>query len=78
MSELELRLARCFAAVFPELDPAELGNASPETVADWDSLHTLTLIAVVAEQFELEIPAADYPNLRSYAAVRDYLGRAVD
>jgi acyl carrier protein len=78
VTELESRLARCFAAVFPELDVAQLASASPETLSDWDSLHTLTLIAVVEEQFGLTVPAADYPSLRSYAAARDYLGRAVD
>lgn len=66
-------LIRCFRATFPELGVEQLPDASAATVEDWDSLHTLILIAVLEETFGLRIPPDDYPALRSYASVRDYL-----
>lgn len=66
-------LIRCFRATFPELAVEQLPDASAATVVDWDSLHTLILIATLEETFGLRIPPYDYPALRSYAAVRDYL-----
>jgi acyl carrier protein len=66
-------LIRCFQATFPELAVEQLPGATAATVADWDSLHTLILIAVLEETFALRIPPEDYPALRSYASVRAYL-----
>ena len=72
MNDLDERLARCFLGVFPELGD-QVAAASAETTPEWDSLHTLMLIAVIEETFELAIPTSSYPQLRSYAAARSYL-----
>jgi acyl carrier protein len=48
--------------------------AGVDTVAEWDSLRAVVLIALLEEAFALRIPARDYPQLRSYTAVREYLG----
>lgn len=78
MDEVRIRLDACFASVFPDLAPSELRDASPETVATWDSLANATLVAVVEEEFDMEIPPDDLDGLGSYAALADYLeGRAV-
>ena len=69
------RLTRCFLATFPELAHAEIDGASVETVASWDSLHTVVLAAVLEESFGVRVPARDYPLLRSFASVHDYLQR---
>jgi acyl carrier protein len=66
-------LTRCFAAVFPELSVDQIVTASVETVPEWNSLASVTLIAVIEEQFGLQIPELDIPELGSFAAVRDYL-----
>jgi acyl carrier protein len=73
---VEDRLAACFTAVFPELDPSEVATASTETVEPWDSLASLTLVAVIEEEFEVAIDDLDLSELGSYAAFRDYLQRA--
>lgn len=70
----EARLVDCFAAVFPAVPVADLPGASVTTLSDWDSLHAVVLIAVLEETFAIRIPPRDYPGLRSYRAVRDYLG----
>jgi acyl carrier protein len=73
MTEGEHRLAGCFANAFPELAPGEIAAASTDTVAAWDSLRAVVLVALLEEAFAIRIPARDYPRLRSYAAVREYL-----
>jgi acyl carrier protein len=76
MTDTDSRVRECFRAVFPDLPEAELSTASPETVSDWDSLHALLLVAVLEETFAIRIPVRDYPSLRSFPEVRDYVDRA--
>ena len=45
-------------------------------MAEWDSLRAVVLVALIEEAFAIRIPARDYPQLRSYASVSDYLRRA--
>ena len=56
MSEQESRLVRCFGDVFPWLTPEQVRNVNAESSEIWDSLTAVTLVAVVQEEFGLEIP----------------------
>lgn len=73
MSEPEERLARCFASVFPTLTPEEVRAASVESVAAWDSLAAVTLVALVEQEFNVKIDLLDLPELSSFVAFRTYL-----
>jgi len=73
MDETRARLVKCFAAVFPDLTPAEIERASPATVAAWDSLANVTLLTVVEEEFGVEIPVDDLETLASFDLLLDYL-----
>jgi len=75
MSEQENRLIRCFASVFPGLSVEELRSMNSESTGNWDSLSTVTLAAVVQEEFNLEIDPEVLPQLDSFAAFRTYLHR---
>jgi acyl carrier protein len=75
LAEGSLALRRCFAAVFPELSDDEIEAASVDTLAEWDSLASVTLVALVEEEFELAISEPDLPELRSYERIHDYLRR---
>jgi len=77
MSDLEDRLVVCFASVFPELTETEIRNASTESVGVWDSLSSVTLAAVIQEEFNLEIDPEVLPSLESFESFRDYLKTAV-
>ena len=76
MSELENRLTICFASVFPELTEAEIRNASIESLGVWDSLSSVTLAAVIQEEFNLEIDLEILPTLESFEGFRNYLQAA--
>lgn len=73
MDEQEKRLASCFLAVFPELSWDEITLASSTTVADWDSVAVVTLLAVVEEEFELSIEVEDPARFDSFQRFLDYL-----
>ncbi|HKR26456.1 MAG TPA: acyl carrier protein [Acidobacteriaceae bacterium] len=71
MPEIEERLEKCFALVFPKLRSTQIRTASTDDVDDWDSLASIRLAAVVEEEFGIKIPADDLPELMSF---RDFEG----
>ncbi len=73
MVDFKSRLARCFASVFPELTPDQIRQASTETVPLWDSLAAVTLVAVIEQEFSVQIDPLDLPELSSYGAVKAYV-----
>jgi len=60
------RLARLFIKAFPELDAATAPSASQETVGEWDSLMTLTLLMLADDEFSVKIGYDRIPEIRSY------------
>ncbi len=75
MTDIEDRLLPCFASVFPHLSADEIRNSSVETLAAWDSLTAVTLVAVLQEEFKVEIDPLDLPELITFGAVQEYLQR---
>jgi len=73
MDEMEARLIRCFSSVFPDLAAEQIPTSSVESVPAWDSLAAVTLVAVLQEEFGLQINLIDLPELVSFAAVRNYV-----
>lgn len=73
MNDLETRLTTCFAAVFPTLNEEEIPRASMTSVGAWDSLASVTLVAVVEEEFGIEIEMDDLENFVSFDLVLGYL-----
>ena len=73
MDNLEHRLVRCFSSVFPELNEDQIRSASVDSVADWHSLASVTLISVVQEEFGVQVGLTDLPNLVSFSAVQNYV-----
>lgn len=73
MHDRDERLVRCFESVFQALTQEEIENASADSVGIWDSLSSVTLAAVVQEEFNVEIEPEALPTLDSFQAFRDYL-----
>ena len=68
MSEMEDRLDRCFAAVFPDLPASQIRSASVESVRGWDSVAAATLITAIEEEFGVEFDVETAGELISYQA----------
>ena len=73
MDDVRARLEQCFLAVFPDLTPAEIPDASPATVEAWDSLANATLVSVIEEEFGIELPMEELAELASFSLLLDHL-----
>ena len=73
MNDVQTSLAKCFSAVFPGLTAQEIASASMETVGTWDSVATVTLIAVIEEEFGIQIEPEALERLVSFCSILDYL-----
>ena len=73
MADIKVRLERCFAAVLPALTTEQIAQASPATVAAWDSVASVTLFALVGGEFALEIDVQDMQRLLSFESLLEYL-----
>ena len=73
MTPLQLRLVKCFKAVFPNLTDEEVMLASITSVSEWDSVAAISLIVVLEEEFGTEISPDEIENLISFELVRNYL-----
>jgi acyl carrier protein len=76
VNDLQGRLSRCFAAVFPNLPESQIATASLDTVEGWDSVAAATLITTIEEEFEVEFDVESVENLTSYAAIARELEKA--
>jgi acyl carrier protein len=73
MDDILPRLVRCFAAVFPKFSNDQIVGASADSMAAWDSVASVTLIAMIEEEFELEIDVEDLGELVSFDKILAYL-----
>ena len=73
MDNLEQRLVTCFSSVFPDLSEEQIRNASLDSVTEWNSLAAVTLVALLQEEFGVQVNLADLPSLVSFSAVQNYV-----
>jgi acyl carrier protein len=75
-TEREELLVRCFSSVFPALTIEEIPTASSDVPGLWDSLATVTLVAVVEEEFGIQIEQERMAELHSFSAFLNYIQEA--
>ena len=75
-TDLETRVKKCFKAVFPELSDDEVTRASTASVGSWDSVGSLSLLALLEEELQVSIPTEMMGELASYELVLDYVKRS--
>jgi acyl carrier protein len=75
MHDSKQRLARCFSTVFPEFSPEEIGKTS--ACCSLDSLSTVTLMAVVQEEFGIDLKVEDMENFPSFEGVLERVNEAI-
>ena len=73
MPSLDDRLITCFSSVFPGLSAEQIMDLDGQTYGSWDSLSTVTIAAVVQEEFGVEIDSGQLPDMTSFEAFRSYL-----
>jgi acyl carrier protein len=73
MTDIPSRLRACFAAVFPKLPEAKIATADMTSVEGWDSLAMANLIAVLEEEFGIQIKPQDLDEMVSFQQILRYL-----
>jgi acyl carrier protein len=77
MHDVRQRLAKCFSAVFPEFSPEEIGKSTASHAANWDSLSAVTLLAVVEEEFGIDLEVHEMESLASFEGMMQRVNEAI-
>jgi acyl carrier protein len=73
MDDVRNRLMRCFSLVFPGPPSSTLANANTTNTAEWDSVASVTLFALVEEEFGTELDVNALGELTSFDSILDHL-----
>jgi acyl carrier protein len=76
MLDVRQRLAKCFSAVFPELSPEDFGETNDYPAVNCDSLSAVTLLAVVEEEFGIDLGLNDMENA-SFPEILERVSEAI-
>jgi acyl carrier protein len=73
LTDIESRVAESFSVVFPTRAREEILTARRESFEEWDSLAGITLVALLSEQFQIEIDLMDLEELDSFESIVGYV-----
>jgi acyl carrier protein len=73
MDDVQSRLMRCFSSVFPTLPSGTFANTNTTNTAEWDSVASVTLFALVEEEFGTELDVNALGELTSFDSILDHL-----
>jgi len=59
--------------VFPDLAEGDVTRASQASLAQWDSVVHVTLLAAIAEEFGIELDEEAFESLASYLLILDFV-----
>jgi acyl carrier protein len=66
-------LKKCFSTVFPQLSAEEIPQASVSTIANWDSMASITLLTLIGEEFGITLNMDDFEQFTSFQSLLEYL-----
>jgi acyl carrier protein len=69
MDNIREKLTACFLLVFPKLDRSRIESASVENVEQWDSVAQVNLLAVIGEEFGIDIDYEEFEGATSFEAL---------
>lgn len=75
MDDVDNRLIRCFVLVFPSATHDEIRTAKFDSISGWDSLRGVTLLAVLDEEFGVQIDLSELLELEAFGALKRHLLR---
>jgi acyl carrier protein len=74
VDEKEDHLMRCFASAFPVASRDEIRTAKTfEAIPGWDSLRMVNLLAVLDDEFGIQIDLPELLDVEPFDAVKKYL-----
>jgi acyl carrier protein len=75
VTELDDRLVRCFSSVFPTLTRDDIRAGDVTSLINVDSLAGVTLVAIIDEEFGVEIDLEGLLELGTFQAIQQHLRR---
>ncbi len=76
--EIRSKVLAAVTQIIPEADPSQIrSQVSLRDQLDMDSMDFLNFAIALHTEFELDIPARDFPKLSTLDGCVDYLGRAL-
>ena len=73
MDDTRRRLSKCFTIVFPTVEDTSLTGADATNVEGWDSVASVTLFALIEEEFGVELDVEALMPLTSFKEILKYL-----
>jgi acyl carrier protein len=73
MSEHDDRLVRCFASVFPMMSEEEIRASNVIPLFDLDSLAGVTLVALIDQEFGINVEISDLLKLGSFESISQFV-----
>jgi acyl carrier protein len=73
VADLDGRLVRCISSAFPGLTDREIRTADLEQLADVDSLAAVTLVALIEQEFAVNLDLEGLLKFGSFAGICQYL-----
>jgi acyl carrier protein len=74
-ADIESRALACFSSVFPDVPEDQLPTVSQASLARWDSIAHVTLLAALSEEFRLEPDFEGWQEVSSFALALDFVRR---
>jgi acyl carrier protein len=72
---IDTRIKHIFGEVLGVAPEAVGPDSSPESIAAWDSLHHMSLLLALEQEFGVVFADGDLPELTSFGRIRAALGR---
>jgi acyl carrier protein len=76
MDDTQASLVKCFSAVFPSLSREDVLQASTANVKAWDSVASVTLFAMIEEEYGIEVDVEDLAEMVSFERILAYLRKS--
>ncbi len=73
MNDYDDRLIRCFVSAFPGATCDEIRTAHFDAISGWDSLRGVTLLAVLDEEFGVQIDMSELMDLETFDSLKLHL-----
>jgi acyl carrier protein len=73
VSNDEDRLMHCFSSTFPGASRDELRTSPLESISGWDSLRGVTLLAVLDEEFGVQLELSELLELNTFEGIKRHL-----
>lgn len=73
MADLDDRLVRCISSAFPSLTDCEIRAAGVEQLAELDSLAAVTLVALIGQEFGVDLDMQGLLKFGSLARLCQHL-----